>query len=301
MEWLNYHHLLYFWTVARTGSVTKASEELGLAQPTVSSQLRALEKAANARLFRKEGRGLVLTELGQVAFDYADEIFSLGRELQGVLQAQPQSGRPLRLQVGVSDAVPKLVAQEILQPALAMAQPVHLVVREGKLQELALELARHRLDLVLADEALGSHQRIRAFSHSLGDSTVSFFASPELARSLRAGFPRSLDGAPALLPTSNTALRSSVDRWFAGHELRPRVVAEFEDSALVKVFARGGHGFMAAPTVIADEIEARYGLESVGLADGCREKFYAISIERKIKNLAVLEITSKARAALFAP
>lgn len=298
MNWLNYHHLLYFWTVARTGSVTLACDELGLAQPTISSQVRALERAVGERLFRKKGRGLELTEIGRLTFDYANEIFSLGQELQGALRQSP-TDRPVRLQVGVSDAVPKLVACEILRPALEMERSVQLIVREGKLKELLVELATHHLDLVISDEAPGTHRSIRAFSHPLGQSPVTVFAAPGLASELRAGFPASLDGARALLPTHNTSLRRSLDRWFHGIDVRPQVVAEFEDSALLKVFACQGLGFTAAPTVIRSEIEARYGLEAIGTADGCSEQFFAISVERKLKNPAVLAITSNARAELF--
>jgi len=298
MEWLNYHHLLYFWVVARQGSVTRAAAELRLAQPTISSQLRALEEGFGEKLFARSGRRLVLTDVGRMVFRYADEIFPLGRELLDTLRGRP-TGRPMRLTVGIADAVPKLIAYRLLQPALAVTQQVRIVCREDKPERLFAELAVHGLDLVISDAPIGPSTKIRAFNHLLGECGVTFFATAALARTCRRSFPRSLDGAPFLLPTDNTALRRSLDDWFDREGVRPRVVSEFEDSALLMAFGQAGMGVFAAPSAIEREVRHQYGVVTVGRLDALSERFYAISGERRLKHPAVVAISATARQRVF--
>jgi len=296
MEWLNYHHLLYFWTVAKEGSIVKASESLMLAQPTISAQIRQLEQSLGEKLFKRSGRSLVLTDVGHAVYGYADEIFSLGREMMQTVR-QGTSGRRLRLAVGVTDAVPKLIAREILKPAIEMK--AHVVCREGKSAGLLTELASHRLDILISDEPAAPNARIKTFNHHLGRSPLTFFAAPKLADDLKPGFPKSLHRAPALLPADTTTLRRNLDRWFSSLGIEPEIVAEFEDSALLKAFGQDGEGFFAVPDVIKSEISVRYGVKAIGKTDKCREDFYAVSIERKLKHPAVVAITEAARSDLL--
>ena len=298
MEWLNYHHLLYFWTVARTGSVTRACAELHLTQPAISSQIRTLERSLGEKLFAKSGRNLVLTEVGQLVYRYADEIFRTGRELQETLAGRP-SGQPVRFTVGVTDAMPKLLAYRLLEPALTLAEPVRLVLRDDKPERLLAELAIHALDLVLADAPLAPTVKVRAYSHLLGECGITVFGAPALARAHRRRFPQSLEGAPFLLPTENTTLRRSLDQWFEAQGVRPRSVAEIEDSAVLKVFGGSGVGLFAAPSAVETEVRRQYGVSVVGRVDAIQERFYAISVERRISHPAVLAITRAARQDIF--
>jgi LysR family transcriptional activator of nhaA len=298
MEWLNYHHLLYFWTVAREGSVTRASQQLRLAQPTVSGQLKALEDALGEKLFERTGRRLVLTDVGRVVLRYADEIFSLGRELQDTLKGRP-TGRPIRFTVGVADAVPKLVAYRLLLPALSLPEPVHIVCREDKPERLLAELSVHSLDLVISDSPVGAGVKVKAYSHLLGETPVAFFGSDALASGYRKGFPRSLEGAPVLMPTEGSTLRRSLDQWLDTEGIRPRVVGEIEDSALLKVFGQAGVGLFAAPVAIEAELRAQFGVKLLGRVDSVKERFYALSAERKLKHPAVVAICEGARRRLF--
>lgn len=298
MEWLNYHHLLYFWVVAREGSIAGACEKLYLTQPTISAQLRALERSLGEKLFTRVGRSLVLTEVGQVVFRYADEIFSLGRELTDTLKGRSR-GRPVRFLVGVVDVLPKLIAYRLLEPALRLAGPIHIVCREGKLDRLLADLAVHELDLVLADAPIGPTIKVRAFNHLLGECGVTIFGTAPLAAAYRRGFPRSLAGAPLLLPTDNTMSRRSLEQWFAAEDIHPLNVGEFEDSALLKEFGQSGDGLFPGPSVIEREIQRRYGVRVVGRLAGVRERFYAISGERKLKHPAVIAISEAARQKLF--
>lgn len=298
MEWLNYHHLLYFWVVAREGSIAKATHELRLAQPTISGQIKLLEESLGEQLFQRVGRRLVLTEAGRTVYRYADEIFSLGREMREAMRGRP-TGRPQRLTVGIVDAMPKLVAFRLLEPALRLADPVRLLAREGSADRLFAELATFGLDLVLSDAPVGPSAKVKAFSHLLGESGITFFASTKLAGSRRRGFPKSLDGAPFLLPTENTSLRRTLDQWMTAQHVRPDVVAEVEDAALLQQMGSTGAGIFAAPTVIEAEIGRQHRVEVVGRADKMRERFYAISVERKLKHPAVVAISESARADLF--
>lgn len=290
MEWLNYHHLLYFWTVAKEGSLKKASEKLHVSQPSISAQLQALEASLGQPLFKRSGRSKVLTDAGQMAYRYADEIFTLGREFMNAMKQRP-TARSLRLYVGVADSFPKLVTNEILKPVFQLSQPIHVICREGKVEDLLVQLAAHRLDIVLSDEPAPSNLPVKTFNHLLGECGVNFFAASKLATALRRGFPHSLHEAPALLPTENTALRRALDRWFQTIGVEPRVLAEFEDAALTKVMAADGKGFIAVPSVVANEARERYGFQLIGATEKCRAQFYAISAERKITHPAVLSIT----------
>lgn len=294
MDWLNYHHLYYFWVVAREGSVTRACEVLQVSQSTVSGQVRELEQALKAPLFAKAGRGLALTDTGRAVFRYAEDIFALGRELMDLVRGRPV-GQPVRLRVGIVDAMPKLIAHLLLEPALRLPEPVRVVCVEGKLDRLAVELAVHELDVVLSDAPLPPAVKAKAYAHQLGECGVSILGVPALVARYQAGFPASLDGAPFLLPTENTTLRRSLDQWFAAHGVRPAVRGEFEDSALLKTFGRSGEGVFAVPTAIEPDIVRHYGVARIGRAGGLRERFYAISVERKLKHPAVVAISEQAR------
>jgi LysR family transcriptional activator of nhaA len=299
MEWLNYHHLLYFWVVAREGGLLPAGKVLRLSHPTISAQIHALEARLGEKLFAKEGRKLALTEVGRVVFRYADEIFSLGREMVDSLKGRV-GGKPLRLDVGIVDVVPKLVVRRLLEPALTLAEPVRLVCHEGTLEALLAELSQHTLDVVIADTPIPTGSGVRAFNHPLGETGVTFFAAKARAASLRRGFPGSLDGTPMLLPLEHLALRRALDQWFHRRGVSPRVVAEFEDSALLKVFGADGVGIFAGPTVVEREIAKHYGVAPIGRTDEVRERFYAISTKRRLEHPAVVAISDAARQTLFA-
>ena len=295
MEWLNYHHLLYFWVTAREGGVTAASKRLRLAQPTISAQIRALEDELGEKLFRRVGKRLELTEIGRVVFRYAEEIFGLGQELMDTISGRP-SGRPARLVIGIVDVVPKLIAYRLIEPALLLPEPVRIVCREGKPEQLLAELATHRLDIALTDSPMAGAVNVRAFHHLLGECGVTFFGLPQLAARYRRGFPRSLEGAPLLLPTENAVLRRSLEQRFSTKQIRPVIAGEFEDSALMTAFGQRGVGLFPAPEVVEPEICRQYGVRVVGRAKAVRERFYAISVERKIRHPAVTVIAESARA-----
>lgn len=296
MEWLNYHHLYYFWTVVREGSVTAASRKLRLAQPTVSAQLRALEESLGEKLFTRQGRRLVPTDVGRTVFRYADEIFALGSELRDAVKGRP-TGRPVRFTVGIADQVPKLVAHRLLEPALQ--GEIALVCREDRPDRLLADLAVHELDLVIADAPVSPHSQIRAFNHPLGVTAVRFFAAPALARRVGRRFPQSLDGAPFLFPGPNTSLRRALDRWFTEQGVRPQAAGEFQDSALLQVFGQAGAGVFAAPAVIERELERQYQVRAIGGTDAIQESYYAISAERRLKHPAVVAIAEGAKSTLF--
>jgi LysR family transcriptional activator of nhaA len=298
MEWLNYHHLLYFYTVAKEGSVARAAQVLRLAQPTLSGQIRKLEHVLDERLFERRGRNLVLTEMGRVAYRYAEEIFAIGGELMDTMRGRPTS-RPPRLLVGIADVVPKLVVHRLISASRLAEQGVQLVLREGKQDELLAALAAQSFDLVISDAPLPGHVKVRAFNHLLGESSVTFFAAPALAKRHRARFPHSLDGAPMLLPTESSALRRALEKWFSEIDVRPRVVAEIEDSALLKVFGQHGAGIFAAPTIVATEVKRQYGVRALQEVREVTERFYAITVERRITHPATAAIAAAAREQLF--
>jgi LysR family transcriptional regulator, transcriptional activator of nhaA len=299
VPWLNYHHLLYFYTVAREGSVARAAEVLHLTQPTVSTQIRMLERALGEQLFARRGRGLVLTDAGRLAYRYAEDIFALGREFQDVLGGRP-TGRPARLAVGIADAVPKLIAFRILSAVRSLPEPPALVCRDDAPERLLAALAAHELDLVIADTPPGPATAVRVYGHLLGECGVTVFGTPELAGTYRRRFPQSLDGAPFLLPTEHAALRRQLDEWFAKHDIRPRIEAQFADSALLKVFGQAGAGLFAAPSAIEAEVKRQYAVRVVGRIADVRESFYAITAERKVKHPVVARLTELAQKRLFA-
>ena len=298
MDWLNYHHLLYFWTVAKEGSVSGAARRLQLAQPTISGQLRQLEKSLGEKLYERRGRSLELTETGRLVFEYADEIFSIGRELKDVLAGRAVADRPLRLRVGVPGSLPKLVAFRLLEPAFRLPERVHVHCEEARLERLLADLAVHDLDVVLSDRPSGSLTSVKAFNHPLGECGVAFYGSSELKRRLARRFPESLDGAPVLLPIEGT-LRRSLDAWFDANNVRPEVVGEFEDMAMLKVFAQAGIGVVPAPAAFEDEIRRQYRLAVIGRAEGVRESFFAITADRRLVHPAVAAISENARRELF--
>ncbi len=294
MEWLNYHHLYYFWMVAREGTIRAAGERLHLAQPTISAQLRQLETSLGHALFVKSGRTLALTEQGRVVFRYADEIFTLGNELLDTLKGRTPAGR-LRFHIGVTDVLPKLVTYRLIKPAFDLKDPVHVVCYEGKKSELLTRLAVHDLDVVLSDSPIGSDVQVNAFNHLLGECDVTVLGSEALAKNYRRGFPHSLDGAPFILPTPSTMLRRSLDRWCDAENVRPHIVGEIEDSALLKVFGQAGRGLFVAPSVIEADIRRQYSVRRLGTLPEVKEQFYAISVERQVKHPATLAITQTAR------
>lgn len=298
MEWVNYHHLLYFRTVAREGSITRASKILLLAQPTISGQIRALEETLGEKLFARQGRNLVLTEFGRVVYRYADEIFSLGQEMTDVLKGRP-TGRPLRLAVGIADLLPKLVVYRILAPVTELEQPAQLVCHEDKPEQLVTSLQLHGLDLVLTDSPITPTGRVKVYNHLLGTSGISVFGSPELAAKYGASFPESLDGAPLLLPLENSMLRRGLDHWLMTNNIHPRIVGEFQDSALAQTFGSSGAGLFFATTVVEEDVVGRYGVKLLGRITDLQERFYAVSVERRFDNPAVAAILESARQKLF--
>ena len=295
---INYKHLHYFWVVAKEGGIARASERLHLTPQTISGQLSVLEENLGEALFSRVGRNLEMTETGRLVLSYADEIFSLGGELEEMVRNLP-GGRPLVFKVGVADVVPKSIAYRLLTPALQLPEPVRIVCREGAIDTLLAELAVHQVDLVIADGPIPANINVRGFNHPLGDCGISFFAAPKLAHELGKEFPQNLNGAPLLLPGEMTVVRSRLMQWFNKLHLHPRIVGEFDDSALMKAFGQGGTGVFIAPTPIAKEVEKQYGVVAIGQTDEVREQFYAISVERRISHPAVSAITEAAREWLF--
>jgi LysR family transcriptional activator of nhaA len=295
---LNYNHLLYFWTVAREGSITKATQSLHLTPQTISGQLKLLEEAVGEPLFNRVGRGLAMTETGHLVYQYADEIFSLGAELA----SRVKTGRvivPAVLAVGIVNSIPKLIASRILRPVLHADIPIRLVCTEGGLEDLLGELAVHQLDLLLSDRPIPAGLSVKAFSHSLGSSDIALFAKKGTTRQYEKNFPKSLDKAPILLPTNDNPIRRALDEWFDQQDLAPTLVAEFEDSALMKAFGEAGEGIFPSPAVISHEIEQMYQARQIGPALPVTEHYFAITPERKLKHPAVLSIIENARNELL--
>ena len=298
MEWLNYHHLLYFWVIAREGSIKRACGVLNLSQPALSAQLRALEDTLGEKLFDRVGRTLVLTEMGHVAYRYAQEIFSLGQEFRNLIKGQPTQ-RPVKLVVGIAEVVPKMVAYKLLESVYRTSDPVQIVCWEGRLDRLLGELALHALDLVLADTPIPSMIKIQGHSHLLGESGVTLFGVKKLVERYRKDFPKSLNGSPFLLPTANSMLRRRMDEWFSRHGIQPKVVGEFEDGATMKAFGQAGKGIFPGSSVVAKEIQRQYMVSRLGNVPDIREQFYAISIERRLKHPGVLAIVDSAQKKIF--
>jgi LysR family transcriptional regulator, transcriptional activator of nhaA len=298
MSSLNLKHLRYFWAVASNGTISRASEILHVTPQTISGQLRELEEQLGAKLFKKSGRNLALTDTGRVVFSYADEMFRLGNELEDVLDGRIP-GATLTLNVGVAMVVPKLLAYRLLEPVLAMEEAVRLVCHEAPLPELLADLSVHKLDLVIADCPLSPTLNVRAYNHPLGESGISFFAARQVAHRYRKNFPLSLDGAPMLMPTSSSALRRMLEHWFETREIKPLIVAEFDDRALMKAFGEANAGIFTSPTAVEDDVVAKYGVRVIGRTSDISESYYAISAERRIKHPAVSVITDAARSGLF--
>ncbi len=295
--WLNYHHLHYFWTVARLGTIARAAQALHLGQPTISAQLRLLEESFGRPLFERQGRRLALTEFGRMVLRYAEEIFRLGNELKAVARRAP-SDQPLALRVGVADVVPKLIAESLLRPALSLPTSVRLVCREGAVPALLGALALHELDVVLTDSPAAEEVRVKAFNHLLGKCGLTFFGARAHA-GLRRHFPESLAGAPFLMPSAESALRRALDQWLSRREVQPLVVAEFDDSALLTTFGQGGLGVFAMPSAIERAIAGQFEVEVIGRTDEVEACFYAVSIERRLRHPAVAAIAERARSDLF--
>lgn len=290
---LNYKQLHYFWAVAKAGSIVRAGRQLHLTPQTISGQIGLLEESLGAPLFRRVGRGLELTETGLLALSYAEDIFQAGSELEEALRGR-STERPRLFRVGIADVVPKSIAYRLLAPAMALAEPVRIICREGKLEPLLGELAIHRLDLVLADRAMPSEMDIKGRSHKLGECGMSVFGTAALAQAHGADFPHGLDGAPMLIPGEDSAVRGRLMRWFGAQRIRPRVVGEFDDGALMNSFGQAGVGLFMAPTAIAGEVERQYRVTAVGRVDEVVERFYAISVERRAGHPAVIAINAAA-------
>lgn len=298
MRAINYNHLYYFWTVVKEGGVGRAAEVLHLTPQTISGQLRLLESQLGGKLFTRAGRKLLLTDTGRLAFNYADDMFRLGAEMKETLEGR-RRGQPVHFSVGIVDVVPKAIAYRLLEPALHMPEPVHIVCREGKLDALLADVAEHKLDMVLADSPIGAAAAANAFNHLLGECGITFFAAHKLAPRYRRRFPHALRDAPMLLPAINTALRGALTQWLDLQDIRPPIVGEFEDSALMNAFGQAGVGVFIAPSVIEREVTRQYDVAVIGRTDEVRERFYAISAERRLRHPAVVAVSNAARGELF--
>jgi LysR family transcriptional activator of nhaA len=298
MTWLNYHHLLYFWTVVSEGSVSQAARKLRLSQPTVSAQVRTLEDALGQKLFVKKGRTQLLTDVGRTVYRYADEIFGIGRELLETIEGGTP-GRAMQLTVGVADAVPKLVVSRLLKTAIELPDPIRLVCREGNVEQLITQLGTYLLDVVVASAPAPAYLPIKVFNHLLGESDIAMFAPAPLASRLKRRFPESLHDAPMLLPTTNSPLRRGLEEWFDAQDVRPRIVGEFDDSALMTVFGHAAACAFPAPSAIAGDVCKFYGVRMVGRIEAVRERYYVISAERRLKHPGILAMTNTARDEMF--
>ena len=288
---MNFRHLYYFWVVAKEGGVTRAAERLGVAVQTISMQLAQLEQDIGKSLLAPKGRRLVLTEAGQMALGYADQIFLLGEQMQEAL-AEEDLGNSMRLTVGISDSLPKLTAYRLLEAAIKLPKRVRLACYDGKFESLLADLALHKFDVVLTDRPVSSSASLRVFSHPLGECQIMLFGVPALAKRYADNFPACLNGAPMLLPTRNNAVRGRLDQWFERHSLRPDIVGEFEDSALLKTFGRNGLGLFPAPSALLSDIKEQFNAIPAGEIPEVSEQFFAISTELKIMHPAVEAILS---------
>jgi LysR family transcriptional activator of nhaA len=296
---MNFKHLYYFWVTAKAGGIMRAGEQLHTTPQTLSGQIKVLEEWLGRKLFRKAGRQLELTEHGRLALGYADQIFSLGADMETALRQVRGAQRRLDFRVGVADSVSKSVAYRLLEPAFLIDQPVKLLASEGKFDDLLAQLALHRLDLVIADEPMPKRVSVKAFNHSLGSSSMTCFAAPALKSRIKGAFPACLDGIPMLVPGATSSVRRQLEGWFATHQIAPVVVGEFDDAALMKAFGREGQGVFLAPSVLEEETCAQFGVASIGKTRELVEEFYAVSVERRITHPCVLAITDAARAQLF--
>ena len=295
---LNYRQLHYFWVVAKTGSIVRACEQLNLTPQTISGQISLLEQTYGIELFRRVGRQLELTEAGRQALPYAEQMFQLGGELELMLRAQPNEQQIL-FRVGVADVVPKSIVYRLIAPTMELNEPLRITCREDKLERLLADLAIQRLDLVISDSPMPSHLDIKGYSQKLGECGLSFFATQALAQRLAGPFPACLDDAPLLIPGQETVVRSRLLRWLGEQQVQPRIVGEFDDSALMQAFGQSGSGIFVAPSVIAEEVCRQYGVQLIGQTEAVHESFYAISVERKVKHPGIVAITEGARRELF--
>jgi LysR family transcriptional regulator, transcriptional activator of nhaA len=298
MEWINYHHLLYFWTVVRAGSIGRASEQLRLAPPTISAQIRSLEQNLGEKLLLRSARGVQTTEMGQVVYRYADDIFSLGREMLDTVRGRP-TGRPLQVVIGIADVLPKEISHALIAPALQLREQVQITCREDNQEHLLAQLSIQELDVVLSDTPIGPPAKVRAYNHLLGECGTTFFAMPELSRKHRRRFPEVLRELPMLLPATNTTVRRALDQWLESLQITPVVIGQFEDFALLRRFGEAGAGVFAAPSLLEKQFRRERKLRVVGRADAVRNLFFAISVERKLKHPAVVAICETARHELF--
>lgn len=298
MEWINYHHLLYYWTVVRAGSIGRACQQLRLAPPTISAQLRTFEESLGEKLLVRSARGVQPTEVGLIVYRYADDIFSLGREMVDTVKGRP-TGQPLKLVVGIADVVPKEISHALIEPALQLREPVQITCREDNQEHLLAQLAIQELDVVLSDTPIGPPAKIRAYNHLLGECGTTFFATPGLLTGHRRRFPKVLEEAPVLLPADNTNFRLALDQWFDDQEIRPRLIGQFEDFALLRRFGESGAGIFPAPSVLEKQFRKQKGLRLIGRTEAVRNRYFAISVERKLKHPAVVAICETARHSLF--
>lgn len=296
---MNFKHLRYFWTAAKAGGVMRAGEQLHTTPQTLSGQINQLEEWLGHELFRKRGRGLELTNEGRIALGYAEQIFALSDELEKSIRLPRGHSKPLEFKVGVADSVAKSVAYHLLEPALGMKEQVHMTCHEGKFPELLAQLSIHRLDLLLADEPASKKIGVKAFNHALGSSSMSFFCAPALQSELQGPFPQCLHGAPMLIQGPQSSVRQQLDHWLNKHHLQPRIVGEFDDSALMNAFGREGRGIFTSPTVLEQETQTQFGVEAIGRSSELVEEFFAISVERRISHPCVVAITESARSDLF--
>jgi LysR family transcriptional regulator, transcriptional activator of nhaA len=298
MESLNYHHLHYFWRVVRSGGISPAARELNVSSPAVSAQVKELQEFLGEPLFTRVGRRLVLTEMGRTVYDYAEDIFSLGRELLDTVRNRP-TGRPIRVDIGVTDVLPKMIAQWLIEPALNLRESVRIVCREATADELIARLATLELDVVLSDSAADAGRHARAYNHPLGESGMTFVGIGQVMKHVHGKFPQCLSGVPMLLPTDNTALRRDLDFWFESKDIHPQVIGEFEDYALLRAFAQSGTAIFPVPSVFVKELRRQDKVVRIGSTDDVKLRFFAISTERKIKHPAVVAICESARRSLF--
>ena len=298
MSSLNFKHLRYFWMVAKTGSIARAAEQLHLTPQSISGQLSEFADTLGVKLFRRAGRNLELTDTGRRILSYAEDIFSTGDELLEIVRDQSHT-TTRTFRVGCADSVSKLIACRLVAPALGLAEPPRLIFREGRLASLLADLAVHRLDLIIADRPMPTHLSVRGYSHLLGESGMTVFATAALAATLEGAFPGCLNRAPVLLPGEDFAIHHRLLQWLSDKDLHPRIVGEFDDSAMIKAFGQSGAGLFFAPSVIADQVCEQYALVALGRVDTLIEQVYAITTERRLSHPATLAISQTARRDLF--
>ena len=298
MAALNFKHLRYFWAVAKSGSIARASAQLHVTPQSISSQLAELEAALGVTLLRRAGRGLEVTDIGQRIVGYAEEIFGLEDELLAIVREQDRR-TALPFRIGIADSVPKSLTYRVIEPALHIEQPVRLNCREGRLVALLADLAVHRLDMVIADRPMPADVKVRAFNHLLGASDLTIFGADALVRTLKGNFPSMLDGAPFLMPGEGVAIRPALQQWFESQRLHPRIVGEFDDSALLKSFGQGGAGLFPAPTATSAYVCEQYGVRAIGRIDSITEHLYAITTERRMRHPATLAVSRAAASDVF--